>query len=45
MRVTSTPILIVLKRGQMYIVYYDASKDGVECVLMQSKRVLAYGSW
>ena len=24
--------------------YYDASKDGLECVLMQSGRVVAYGS-
>ena len=28
------PILIVPKRGQRYIVYYDASKDGLGCVLM-----------
>ena len=33
-RLTSAPILIVPKRGQMYIVYYDASKDGLGCVLM-----------
>ena len=25
--------------------YYDASKDGLGCVLMQSGRVMAYGSW
>ena len=25
--------------------YCDASKDGLRCVLMQSKRVVAYGSW
>ena len=24
--------------------YYDASKDGLGCVLMQSGRVVAYGS-
>ena len=24
--------------------YYDASKDGLGCVLMQSERVVAYGS-
>ena len=28
----------------MYIVYYYASKDGLGCVLMQSGRVVAYGS-
>ena len=43
-RLTSTPILIVLERGQRYIVYCDVSKDGLGCVLMQSKRVVAYGS-
>ena len=24
--------------------YYDASRDGLGCVLMQSERVIAYGS-
>ena len=33
-RLTSAPILIVLKRGQRYIVYCDASKDGLGCVLI-----------
>ena len=43
-RLTSAPILIVLKRGQRYMVYCDASKDGLGCVLMQSRKVVAYGS-
>ena len=43
-RLTSAPILIVSERGQMYTVYYDASKDGLGCVLMQSRRVVAYCS-
>ena len=43
-RITFTPILIVPERGQMYIVYRDASKDGLGCVLMQYERVVAYGS-
>ena len=43
-RLTSSPILIVQEKGQMYIVYYDASKDGLGCVLMPSKKVVAYGS-
>ena len=34
MRLTSAPILIVLEQGQRYIVYYDASKDGLGCVLL-----------
>ena len=33
-RLTSTPILIVLKRGQRYTVYCDASRVGLGCVLM-----------
>ena len=41
---TSASILIVPERGQRYTVYCDASKDGPECVLMQSGRVVAYGS-
>ena len=44
MRLTSDPILIVPERGQMYMVYCDASKDGLGCVLMQSERVVAYGT-
>ena len=44
MRLTSAPILIVPERGHVYIMYYDASKDGLGCVLMQSGRVVAYGS-
>ena len=43
-RLTSAPILIVPGRGQRYIVYCDTSKAGLGCVLMQSKRVIAYGS-
>ena len=43
-RLTSAPILIVPERGQGYIVYCDASKDGLRCVLMQSRRVVSYGS-
>ena len=44
MRLTLAPILIVLERGLRYRVYYDASKDGLGCFLMQSGRVVTYGS-
>ena len=44
MRLTSSPILIILKRGQRHTVFYGASKDEMGCVLMQSGRVIAYGS-
>ena len=43
-RLTTALILIVLKRGQRYTVYCDASKAGLGCVLIQSGRVVAYGS-
>ena len=43
-RLTSTPILIVPDRRQGYIVYCDASSSGLGCVLIQSERVVAYGS-
>ena len=33
-RLTSTSIFIVLAMGQGYIVYCDASKTGLGCVLM-----------
>ena len=43
-RLTSAPILIVPERGQGYTVYCDVSKGGLGCVLMQSGKVVAYGS-
>ena len=43
-RLTSAPILIVLDRGQGYTMYCDASRAGLGCVLMQSGRLVAYGS-
>ena len=43
-RLTSASVLIVPDRGQGYTVYCDASRVGLECVLMQSGRVVAYGS-
>ena len=43
-RLTSAPILVVPERGVGYSVYCDASREGLGCVLMQSDRVVAYGS-
>ena len=43
-RLTSAPILIVPDMGHGYTVYCDASRAGLGCVLMQSGRVVAYGS-
>ena len=42
-RLTTAPILIV-SQGQRYTVYCDTSRDGLGCVLMQSERVVVYGS-
>ena len=43
-RLTSAPILIVPKQRQRYTVYCDGSKERIGCVLMHSRRVVAYGS-
>ena len=43
-RLTTAPILIVPDRGHGYTVYCDTSRVGLGCVLMQSGRVVAYGS-
>ena len=43
-RLTTSPILIVPDRGQGYIVYCDALRAELGCILMQSGRVVAYGS-
>ena len=40
----SAHILVVPERGHEYLVYCDASNDELGCVLMQSGRVVAYGS-
>ena len=44
MGLTTAPILIVPEQGHRYTAYCDASRDGLGCVLMQSGRVVAYGS-
>ena len=43
-RLTIALIFIVLDREQGYTVYCDASRAGRRCILMQSGRVVAYGS-
>ena len=43
-RLTSASVLRVPTMGQGYTMCCDASKDGLGCVLMQSRRVVAYGS-
>ena len=41
---TSTPILVIPKRGLGYIVYCDASRDSLRCALTQLGKVIVYGS-
>ena len=44
-RLTLAPILKVPCRGKGYTMYCDGSRAGLGCVLMQSGRVVAYGSY
>ena len=41
---TSSPVLTLPSRYEGYTVYYDASRVGLGCVLMQNSRVVAYAS-
>ncbi|XP_028796985.1 uncharacterized protein LOC114752106 [Neltuma alba] len=43
-RLTSTPVLIIPDPTLSYVVYTDASKQGLGCVLIQQGRVVAYAS-
>ncbi|KAL2243599.1 UNVERIFIED_CONTAM: Transposon Tf2-12 polyprotein [Sesamum indicum] len=43
-RLTSNPILVLPSGSGGYIVYTDASKQGLGCVLIQSRKVIAYAS-
>nr|XP_027187105.1 uncharacterized protein LOC113784975 [Cicer arietinum] len=41
---TTSPVLLLPQPEEPYEVYYDASYQGLGCVLMQNKRVVAYAS-
>jgi hypothetical protein len=43
-KLTIAHVLAVLETGKDYTVYCDASKNGLGCVLMQDRKVVAYGS-
>lgn len=43
-RLTSAPVLILPDVRKDFEVYCDASKQGLGCVLMQERRVVAYAS-
>ena len=41
---TTAPVLALPKEGDSYEVYYDASHNGLGCVMMQERRAIAYAS-
>ncbi|XP_073041822.1 uncharacterized protein [Primulina eburnea] len=43
-KLASTPVLILPTEDKSFIIYSDASKEGLGCVLMQEGRVIAYAS-
>ena len=43
-KLTSAPVLTLPSRQDGYTVYCDASRQGLRCVLMQHKNVIAYAS-
>ena len=43
-RLTSAPVLTIPDPNQDFEVYCDASKQGLVCVLMQQRKVVAYAS-
>ena len=43
-RLTTTPVLGFLDLSKKFLIYYDASRQGLGCVLMQEGKVVAYAS-
>ncbi|WVZ89829.1 hypothetical protein U9M48_036185 [Paspalum notatum var. saurae] len=43
-RLTTAPVLTLADQQKKFIVYCDASRDGLGCVLMQEGKVIAYAS-
>jgi hypothetical protein len=43
-KLTTSPMLAIPETGKDYTVYCDASKNRLGCVLMQDRKVIAYGS-
>ena len=41
---TEAPILTQPEMGKKFVIYSDASHVGLECVLMQDRKVVAYAS-
>ena len=43
-RLTTAPVLTMPDVGKSFSIYYDASGQGIRCVLMQEGHVVAYAS-
>ena len=43
-RLTSAPVLVLPDNQKSFVVYCDASRQGLGCVLMQEGRVVVYAS-
>ena len=43
-KLTTSPILTLPEGSDGYVIYYDASRVGLGCVLMQRDMVIAYAS-
>lgn len=43
-RLTTSPILAILDKIGNYVIYSDASRDGLGVVLMQNGNIIAYAS-
>jgi hypothetical protein len=43
-RLTTTPVLTLPDASKDFVVYCDASRQGLGCVLMQGDKVVAYAS-
>jgi hypothetical protein len=41
-RLTTTPVLVMPYMEKPFSIHYNASDQGLECVLMQDGRVVAY---
>ena len=44
-KLTSELVLAISRSGERFVIYSDASYQGLGCVLMEDGRVIAYGSW
>jgi hypothetical protein len=44
-RLTIAPVLVMPDIEKPFSIYYDASGQGLECVLMQDGHVVVYASW